>query len=218
MKYVIVFMFFCSLFYSCKKDVAIPIQKIVKTNSASSVSYMPLKVGNYWIYYIYDQDTTGLLTFFASDSIYIHDSITSGGITAYNFLHSGNLSFGPGGMTFPCQINDSASFLFIGNGRGAFLDPVHLNDTVRAADEFNLARVYTIPMIFSNDTVPAGVFSGITMNDTIHYYNPNPHYNGTPHFINYTKFSPNTGIIEARVSFLSNPTPGIIWKLIRYHV
>ncbi|MGZ3864338.1 MAG: hypothetical protein ACXVPN_03955 [Bacteroidia bacterium] len=202
---------------SCKKDAQI-IAPVAKQNtSTASTSYINLQVGNYWVYNKYTSDTTGVETFSnKTDSVYIKKDTIIGSVTYYLLLHTDTSGLAPYLPMANDWITDSLGYI-VSLYHHKYLDPVHINDTIRVDTTSYGIILFTIPMAFSNDTVPAGYFSGVSMNVRMRYVLPNS-FNGNPQFVEYSKYALGLGLCHHKSGFVGQPKSGFVWKLLRYHI
>jgi hypothetical protein len=203
------------LIYSCKKDTTIISSKAPGHNSTSSVSYLPLTVGNYWVYQMFSLDTGGVETAMNKvDSVYIQKDSIIGGKTYYYFCQSDSAFTA---ALFPLRglIADSSGFLKYYGGE-ILLDPIHINDTLKIDTTTWKIIYYTIPIPFSNVTVPAGVYSGVGMKIKIHYLYTWPFSDA--YAPAYTNFVSSLGLCFNKGGYASEPRAGFSWKLLRYHI
>src|ERR1035437_875558 len=174
-KLLICFIAACLLITSCKKDTAITAPITAKNNSTSSTSYISLTVGNYWVYNVYQLDSAGTETFMnKTDSLYIQKDSIIGTKTYYYFKQSNDSTIGA--SVIPLANNwviDSSGFI-LSLYHYKFLDPIHLNDTIQKDTMTWGVVLYIVPLSFTNASVPAGLFSGISMNTRMRYLNPSP--------------------------------------------
>jgi hypothetical protein len=203
------------LISSCKKDTAIISSKASGHNSTTSVSYLPLAVGNYWVYQMFSLDTGGAETAMNKiDSVYIQKDSIIGGKTYYYFCQSDSTITAE---LFPLKglIIDSSGFLKYYGGE-IILDPVHINDTLKIDTATWKIVYYTIPILFSNTTVPAGVYSGVGMKLKMQYLYVWPFSDAYPPA--YTNFVLGLGLCFNKGGYASEPKAGFSWKLLRYHI
>jgi len=203
------------IFYSCKKDTTIA--PPTKTNPPASVSYISLKVGNYWIYEMCTDDSTGTETSLnKTDSLYIQRDTVIGGKTYYYFQISDPNTLS---ASLPLQnqwVTDSSGFLKYYGQKYVAMDYVHLNDTITRDTMTWGVVINTCPVAFTNDVVPAGTFSGVSMNLRLRYLHPTPH--SSPYVAGYSRYSQGIGLVHHRTSFASDPRYGNTWRLVRYHI
>jgi hypothetical protein len=92
-KFVSIF-FILFLFFSCKKDPTVILTQSTNNTSVNNDTMLPLAVGNYWIYQMSRDDSSGTYTMLNDiDSLYIEkDSMISGELY-YKFKHADNYSW-----------------------------------------------------------------------------------------------------------------------------
>jgi hypothetical protein len=218
-----VFIFTIAISVSCKKDTPLAVAKATPPHTAS-LSYLPLAVGNYWVYAVYSQDSSGNDTFLKYDSIYVKNDTTISG----NIFHCAYDTAGANGnyglsILFPFggPLRDSSGYIILPPGYSMVfgrkeVDPVHLNDTI-AIDTASYGVIrYWVPTSFTNDTVPAGNFSGVAMNIKEYFLGTHPHpFLGN---VTYAHYSQGVGLCYYKCGFATGGRDGYVWKLLRYHV
>lgn len=206
---------------SCKKKTETTTTK-TPPPAITSTSYMPLAVGNYWVYDMYQLDTSGTeISMNRTDSIYVEKDTTVGGRKYYycNEAGAGNMA---GAIQFCGKwLADSAGYVFsLGHELNYFYGynyiDTRVNDTVHVDTTGYQVVYFQVPGNFSNDVEPAGTFSGLAMNTMLRYLNPNPHsFSSVFEFSNYAS---GVGLCHMRTSFVNVPKTGNVWRLKKYHV
>ena len=102
--------------FACKK------QKDVTIDKSGLESFLPMAVGNYWIYDISNIDTLGNATFISFDSTYIDSDTILNGNTYYVYKSSSS-------PFYKQLLRDSANFLVDETGQRYF-NPVNFTDTL----------------------------------------------------------------------------------------
>jgi hypothetical protein len=163
MKNVILIVCALAFFYSCKKD-----NSSENTNSDKS-AYLPLAVGNYWVYQTFNIDSAGNETQSAKiDSTLITKDTLIGGEKYYK-LENYAFTFGTGEVSkdsFSYFYRDSAKNLVSLNGQISFSEEnvtdILLQKTF-VTDDGDTIYVMTCKMVPMNVeyTVPAGSFSNV---------------------------------------------------------
>jgi hypothetical protein len=194
------------LFVSCKKEeTTTPIE-----NPQVLFSYLPMKVGNYWVYRHYNIDTIGNIIETAETPI--TDSVVITGTTIIN----GNRYFVFEGTNYPITpgwgvidlLRDSSGYIVNAQGiikfsKDNFTDTLAFNTTI-----INNDTIYRLSYKMEDPdtivTVPAGNFSVLNYRGTVQTKMnipgiPNPRY------IN-TFYADNVGCILDTYFFLSNAT------------
>jgi hypothetical protein len=221
-KFVSIF-FILVLFFSCKKDPTVILTQSANNASVNNDTMLPLAVGNYWIYQMSRDDSSGTYTMLNDiDSLYIEkDSIISGELY-YKFKHSnihGFMNyFSPGASFEHIWMKDSLGYL-ITYPRMIALDPVHLRDTVFRISDSSGVSGYAclVPDTFSNRNFILGQYSGLWMKGYSFYLPPyNLIWSGQHNFYAYSK---NIGLLRMRFFFVSCPyLCRFSQHLIRYHL
>jgi hypothetical protein len=157
---LIVYSIVCALFiYSCKKkDKAAPASTTTASSTTSSTQnppsaptaadYMPLKVGNYWVYRLYDIDSTGKEFDDGNDSMWISAAITKNGRIYYTLK----------GIGEEVDMLDSGAETYNDSGQRIF-SIADLHDTL--SRHYSKDFYWISYIMISGDsivTVPAGQF------------------------------------------------------------
>ena len=210
MKNSLVFLMMILLFAACKKVDSNPISPIQTQDSVTD--YLPLEVGNYWIYECYTADST--LVFVdnnTTDSIYVEkDSLVNGNI--YKVLRSSSV------IRDVFLIRDSADCLVLANGRKMFT----LNHSIEIlAKQYLPGNDTTHVLIWkmnnsdSVSIVPSGQYNAKYVLGTLNSTIPNdPNYNERKLFYAYSK---NIGLVSRRLSYLCGESY-IEERLIRFNL
>lgn len=214
------------VFLSCKKDteISLPTPNLSSLNANNSLDTMlPLAVGNYWIYQMSKDDSSGTYTLLNNtDSLYIEkDSIINGELY-YKFKHSDTHGFMnyflPSASFEQIWMKDSLGYL-ITYPRAMALDPVHFRDTVfRFIDTISNAPGYfcLVPDTFSNRNFVLGQYSGLWLKGYSFIESPFEFRSGQHYFFAYSK---NIGLMRMRYTFSSCPyLCRFSQHLIRYHI
>jgi hypothetical protein len=172
--------------------------------------YFPLTVGNYWVYSIYEADTS--LAFVAStmrDSIVVlRDSIHLG--SAYKVVQSSLW-----GITL---YKDSAGFIITGSGDKLFTLNTSIKSLVNRDIPGTVEPFHEISTMKKNDSVivvPSGVYAAKWVLGTVTTNAEVPSWQKSRNF--YYAFAKNVGLVYQRHCWLGSP--GYLeWRLIRYHV
>ncbi|MEW5843586.1 MAG: hypothetical protein AB1775_10025 [Bacteroidota bacterium] len=205
MKRTVVFLSMILLLTYCKSTIDepnIPIDKVI--------SYFPLSVGNYWVYKIYDADST--LNFKDQnqiDSIYVQkDSLVNGNV--YKVVRSSLLA-----QTW--LLRDSSNYIVMHDGKkllttnntGEILYWEHYN-----AMGLTFSLSYKMKSSDSVSNVPLGNFPSKYVVGTLVCDTANPQYKDRKVFSAYTK---NIGLVCKRMAFLISKDY-LEERLIRYKV
>lgn len=197
-------------FQSCKKDKPVPGPEPALQSSTASSSYMPLAVGNYWIYQKSMEDSAGNFTFNNSyDSVYVSKDTSYNGKRYYTIEHS-NPSFYTWPST-PQHLYDSSGYIYDASG-DPYFDPVHINDTVKTYYQSWSGNYYLVPRLYPGMATPCGNYNGVMM--TVNY----PNIVANPVFFSYQAYAQGVGAVRVRVSFFSSPWPAQVAQLVRYHL
>ncbi len=208
MKKYILFIFVISLFlFSCKKEKDDPISK---NNNAILDSYMPLAVGNYWIYQSVMVDTNGIETINPKlDSVYVSsDTLINGklyyhiwGLTFFNY------------PTYNYYARDSSEF-FVGLKGALGFAPNYYKDTlINTVPNYYINYRYSIPKD-TLITVPAGIFL-TSLFQSKFVFTPTYQWEKVRYMPQY--FSRGIGIVKERAFFTGNPNY-YEGRLLRYHL
>ena len=220
MKYLIApFILTLVLASSCKKD------DVAEQNPTLNPSYLPLEIGNYWVYSEYMIDSLGNENLMARrDSMYVANDTLIGKNT-YSVIRG---SFFPHSLTnIPNSIvfivRDSAGYMVEENGNILFTDQV-TSDTLDQGIEINTSTndtIFTWFQIMDQNnktlTVPSGSFN--TMDCQTHYTiypnSPNP-----INQVNHRHISENVGIIIETYAYANQSAQGSYFekRLVKYHV
>jgi hypothetical protein len=183
-------------------------------------NYLPLKVGNYWVYQHYMIDTLGNETKFnLIDSVYIkRDSLINS--NKYFVFYDSN----PGFLFIPIFIRDSSGYLVNEKGQKIF-SQTNFSDTINRTNYFATQNLIycsrTIRMEKSANlvNVPMGSFEAINAKETNCYFidgylNPYPQ-SKRPIVYNNVYYTPNIGIILHTYRYASIPYVRYEKRLIR---
>lgn len=171
-----------------------------------------MKVGNYWIYQLSQDDSLGNYTMLNSfDSLYIEKDTVMFGAAYYKFINvsfNNFFLFAPYVISNYLWIKDSAGCI-ISHPYRKLLDVYHLADTIqRTVDPGNTwAYTATVPDTFVNHSFEMGIYSGYwtkyyTITDQSHTF-----WQGMHMFQAYVR---NIGIIKSRYTYSGCP------KMCRY--
>ena len=105
------------LIYSCKKQEDVTIDKIEN----GELSFIPMEVGNYWIYQVNSIDKNGTSTYIRTDSAYIATTKDIGGITYFEYHVPA--------INYTEYLRDSSSYLVDEKGEKLFYHKYD-NDTL----------------------------------------------------------------------------------------
>jgi hypothetical protein len=206
--YLIIFVF---VFQSCEKEEVM-------------VKYMPLKVGNYWVYGHYWTGTNmENLKPFAIDSIYIKRDTLINGLRFYvlegkeYFRGHEESIIDIVRYSSDCIVNVKGEILFSSTN---FTDV--LNKTEYSIEDYGILAVASFKMEKPNFklNVPAGSFSVLNYKGTIteNYYFSTSWENLINKSLN-TYYAPNVGKIQDAYIYVPSSSPYLIErKLIRYKV
>jgi hypothetical protein len=214
------FFVFLAFIMSCRpNDCPIP--------QALLSDYHPMKIGNYWIYQIFVEDSGGVFQPTNQfDSTYVASDTLVRGRKYYKFIspYGGSVDLAsPNEVTF---LSDSSDYLISGfSGKKIFSSTNFTDEIYRSA--FTMSNnltdtIYmtTIKMLNNTSTVvPAGSFNTLTANQTQDIYQP---YRGnTQRFRSYNTrfFAENIGNVrEELCNYLMQPIPREEKRLVRYKV
>ena len=200
-------------FASCKKEDEVQPKPTVPQ---ASKSYMPLEVGNYWVYETNNVDEFGVKTYMGQDSISISKDTTINGNKFYimegTFLGSS--------AAIRTILKDSAGYLV--DPTGIFhLSSYNFQDTIYRNVELGGIKdtLYTVvghmEKVPNPIQVPAGIFQDVIVNKHTYTFIHPSFSRGSRS--TYTYYSNKIGKIKGVKWFAKQPST-IETELIRYHV
>jgi hypothetical protein len=198
------------LVFSCKKKGSedSPQQPLVYP------SYSNLKLGNYWIYQVYNIDEAGMETLEPElDSAIINDTVRFEGNLYYHLAHQSPYNY-------DTYLRDSLNYIVLYGGPKMF----------SSSGEEELLNTYF--QVFSGDTacrtemkmdtheelftVPAGTFLTRKLNVTYYWYpgfdKPNPVLHG------FSRYAKDIGLIAETFAFTFGTSAHYERRLLRYHI
>lgn len=208
------------LFILIAMSVMTSCQKEDPTPSIESKNYMPLEVGNYWIYNHYQIDSEGNQTKLStSDSVFISRDTSILGKQYFIIDIANNQSFKK--KTYKI-LRDSMGYIVNEKGVIEFAQNNFIDKLNSYIEYFKEDTLYTLSNRMENPdytvSVPAGTFEVLNRVENINIYK----YSGEKKDIIRTYqnnfYAQNTGIILDTYRFLSTPDEFIERRLIRYHV
>lgn len=195
--------------YSCKKDSIIP-PTVYDT-------YLPLKVGNYWIYEEVQIDSNGTETPLSFvDSNYVEKDTIINGLTYYK-VHKPN-------HFFPdyCEIlRDSLHYIVDERGlikfsSNDFTNTFNTSAITITANDTAYVMYRKMEPTTTTVNVTAGSFICYNAKETYHMY---PGWdNGGPIQYSDCFYSKDVGIVKERMPFFTYSPTNQVKKLIRYHL
>lgn len=203
-----------TLFASCEKD------DLNSTNDpAEKTNYLPLDVGNYWIYKHFDIDSLGNETEInKTDSIVIRrDTIINN--NQYFILEGTNYPFNGGHWGIIDILRDSSGYLVNEKGQIKFSKDNFTDILASKIEVFENDTLYTLTYqmekMTNPVTVPAGEFEVLNFKGTVLTHQQ---FKGTknPRFLN-NLYSNNVGKILQTYFFLSSPNFSEK-RLVRYNI
>jgi hypothetical protein len=186
-----------------------------------------MKVGNYWIYQIFVQDSAGIFQPTNQfDSTYIASDTLVRGRKYYKFMspYGGSVQrASPNDVTF---LSDSADYLVSGFSSKKIFSSTNFTEEINRFAMTMSGRltdtIFTSTIKMVNNTsaaVPAGTFNTLTANQTQDIYQP---YRGnTQRFRNYNTrfFAENIGNVKEELcNYINIPIPREEKRLVRYKV
>jgi len=196
---------------SCKKE-----EEKTEPSKTESLNYMPMEIGNYWVYDNYIIDSLGIeRNYNIEDSIIISKDTLINSNTYYkfdNFINKSN--------HFALYMRDSSGYI-IDNKGVIYLSNTNFTDTLwirvaTANTDTLFTASYKMEQTIESITVPVGTFNDIVnYRGTIITYNPengitNPRYTN-----NY--YAKDIGRVKENSVFLRSNN--ILEKrLIKYHI
>lgn len=203
---------FILFLFSCKKESTGPQdQTDTIADVVNAKMYMPLHVGNYWIYEYYYKDASGNYVSNGSiDSVFISTDTIIHNDTFFVFQETSPY------LDQYYSLRDSLSYLVDPGGKKLF-SAENFEDTLMTQEIEAFHIAYKMNDKDSLISIPIGTFS--TYNYKGYVYDLS--VSASPKF-NYTFYAKNIGIIK-RASFYAStfslPEPTYIeQRLIRYHV
>jgi len=203
--------------YSCKKDK----KEEPAPTPITYPNYSQLKVGNYWIYQLFNVDSLGNSTPTNDyDSCFIEKDTIINGYTYFKMLKPEN---GNGPNYYTSFIRDSLHYLVNSKGQKLFssIDSLSILDTYYFSYYYNVLD--TVCKVVSKMTnrnnavnTPAGTFITLNYNETYYMY---PHYTsgGNPRYKN-TRYAENIGIVIETLPFYTGYPIYVERRLVRYHL
>lgn len=179
-------------------------------------SYIPMSVGDYWIYDWYEIDSLGTETASGiQDSIVITGDSLLNGQVYFTFSKYNN-----GNLKAPSFYRDSLGYLVDPYGFILF-SPYTTSDTLYSYWVPNngpdtIAFIYYTMLPDENISVPAGQFFAKHKQGTVEYYQTN-HPNFNPAYVD-TYFAQGVGRVYTSSIFLSSPHRLRVQKLVGYSV
>ena len=208
-KYLLLSVFFIVLSTSCKKD---------KIELEATPVYLPLELGNYWIYQNYKVDTIGNETAMQTydSTVITRDTIirnqTYQIYKTYTLCCSNIKKIEILRDSADCIINNKGKLVFVRN------DFNHVFRTypiiVNGSDTLGNIQ-YQMKKINGSVTVPAGSFENVLCVEGKINVNPNTHL--PPNRTIEQKYAPEVGRIYESWYFLSSPIK-YERRLVRYHI
>ena len=199
-----------SILTSCQKKDEIP----AETKS----EYLPLSIGNYWVYEHYMVDSSGIETVLPHiDSIFINKDT----------LIRNNKYFILEGHNYPYQridiVRDSSKYLVNSKGEILFSETNFSDILYHTVELINTVdTVYTIDwkmfIVENQVNVPAGLFEALNYKGDINYYygSQNSHLAVNTFLNNY--YSPYVGRLLSTYRYYSKPYERIEKRLTRYYI
>ncbi|UTW66145.1 hypothetical protein KFE94_16055 [bacterium SCSIO 12643] len=186
---------------SCKKD-----EEIICPPTPAPKNYMPLAIGNYWVYNTYRIDTNGVET-----KLPPHDSLV---ITKDTMINNETYYVVEG--TFHPFQNQWGIYRIIKNDHGNIIS--HLGDTILPATDYTATFREHYEIIGNNDTlyhrvfqtvdppyevtVPAGTFSVLDYRGTYTTYANIPNVPNPRYVHNY--YADNVGKVKQTYHYISS--------------
>jgi hypothetical protein len=198
-----------SLLVSCNKD------------DDKAISYLPLNIGNYWIYQEYLIDTAGTETLnTVIDSVIINrDTIIN---DKKYYVFEGNVFWNRHQRGIYKIVRDSSGYIIDQNGmvlfaENDFADTIAYKAVINPGDSDDTLYISTFRMerITESITVPAGTFNVLNCRNTVNTSMDTPDVKYPRYLKNY--YSEGVGLILFNYCYMQSPT---IYeeRLIRYSV
>jgi hypothetical protein len=179
------------------------------SQSTSSINYVSVKIGNYWIYDHYSEDTLGNITPIGIDSVYIYDTVF---ITGRKFFKGTPGLFGLNNI----YVRDSSNYLvnekgFVLCAYNNYADTFYRSSKLGNIDTL-FYKMFSVPGTY---TVPAGNFNNVIDARTTVFYNPSYSCRKIRYCNQF--YADSVGMIYERYHFSSNCSD-FIRKLVRYKI
>ncbi len=205
------------LITSCKKKKEDP-QTIPPIPVVATQNFVPLKVGNYWIYNVYSIQPSGQETFTQVDSVYISgDSIVNN--TSYFILENAAATSPPSSILLRQQNSDimipNGTYYYKNNDfTTVFYDHFFMSSGPATSDTM-YREIRKMADNHLQVTVPAGTYSTITYQ---YLYKIWPTYKQCCDTLYWNRrFAENVGVVqETTAMFLSGLH--MERRLVRYHL
>jgi len=174
--------------------------------------FMPLNVGNYWIYNVYETDTMG------NDSLIGADTLV---ITSDTLMHGRHWfllyeSHGFGSETpFYKFISDSAGYLVYDDGQIGF-STVNFTDTLRRIENEGISyAAFRMEKDPEEVKVPAGIFRCLNYKASVVINKSLSFWKHPDNYCNY--YAPGIGKVKSTAFYISKPKR-LERRLVKYHL
>ncbi|MCB0403045.1 MAG: hypothetical protein KDD41_13235 [Flavobacteriales bacterium] len=218
--FMLYFVLVSTILSSCSKEKNSPVSPSVPNNQSSSVKYIPLAVGNYWVYETYSIDTLNNKTLISVDSAYVSNTITING-HSYYVLDGDPYAINAIGSPIR-NSHDSVIFYDSGNFQehtlftSNHLGQVYSTSTLDNGSPTNPVNLMELD-VWTNPkktiTTSLGSFSCFERQTRATPLVPYPH--GVRNF--YTYYYESIGVLVNEFFFFSSPNK-YESRLVRYHL
>lgn len=203
------------LIFSCKKKKNESVAETPATPASPAYNYMPLKIGNYWIYDQYTIDPSGNETYNTTDSVYIAKDTT---IAAVNYFVLENGGMAPYATRIMIRqsgsdiVTPTGTFYYKHNDTLTVLEDYYQVTSPSDTISYNVSRM---GQINKTTTVSAGTFTTSSYNTHVTIW---PSYiTCCSSFLRSRRFAENTGVVsENMLQFVSGTH--IDRRLKRFHL
>jgi hypothetical protein len=203
--------------FSCKKDKD-EVPALTPGTAPTYPDYSQLKVGNYWVYELFDVDSSGNATTMNNyDSCYVEKDTLINNAVYYKMWRSG--------VFFPnwgfWLVRDSLHYVVTSSGKILFSS----KDFTTVFDSYYITAgpgdtvAYTVVKMedqYAIVNTPAGDFPTLDSRLTYYMY-PNWSFNGSVR-PQHTRYARNLGIVIETLPIYSSQPNYIERRLIRYHL
>lgn len=174
--------------------------------------FVPLKVGNYWVYQVFEMDTMGNDSLIGVDTLMITDDTIIQG--RQWFLLYENHGFGSE-TPYSKYVSDSSGYLIYENGQIGF-STVNFTETLRKiVDEGISVAEYRMLKDPEDVEVPAGTFRCLNYRATVTVDKSLIFWKHPGNYCNY--YAPGVGKVKSTAFYISKPKR-LERRLMKYHI
>lgn len=205
---------FCLFYTSCKKEDNVNNNNNNNNSSNANVSadFMPLAVGNYWVYEWYEIDSNGVEAYYNKrDSVYISKDTIINSNTYYKkegtFLGSYEV-FG--------FVRDSNDYIVNSEGKIQF-SSTNFTDILRTDTFENVAYIdYKMAHKDSSITVPSGIFTTYDFEGKVYDFDSLYQAQWGTQYI-HNLYADSIGLVLEETFYHSQPYNKLQKRLVKYH-